>query len=80
MLRVIRAFKDKVTKVVYEVGDIYSGDRVEFLTEGGVLEPSVDFDKLKVSEIKSKLDELNVGYDAKLKKSELLKLLKQAIG
>lgn len=51
MPRVIRAFKDKVTKVVYEVGDIYSGDRVEFLTEGGVLEPSVDFDKLKVSEI-----------------------------
>ncbi|HEP1340416.1 TPA: hypothetical protein VJ298_001027 [Streptococcus pyogenes] len=80
MPRVIRAFKDKVTKVVYEVGDIYSGDRVEFLTEGGVLEPSVDCDKLKVSEIKSKLDELNVGYDAKLKKSDLLELLKQAIG
>ncbi|HES4926970.1 TPA: hypothetical protein VOU57_000373 [Streptococcus pyogenes] len=80
MPRVIRAFKDKVTKVVYEVGDIYSGDRVEFLTEGGVLEASVDFDKLKVSEIKSKLDELNVEYDAKLKKSDLLELLKQAIG
>ncbi|VGU08685.1 phage protein [Streptococcus pyogenes] len=79
MPRVIRAFKDKVTKVVYEVGDIYSGDRVEFLTEGGALEPSVDFDKLKVSEIKSKLDELNVGYDAKLKKSDLLELLKQAV-
>ncbi|VHF95334.1 phage protein [Streptococcus pyogenes] len=79
MPRVIRAFKDKVTKVVYEVGDIYSGDRVEFLTESGVLEPSVDFDKLKVSEIKSKLDELNVGYDAKLKKSDLLELLKQAV-
>ncbi|HFZ7527456.1 TPA: HeH/LEM domain-containing protein [Streptococcus pyogenes] len=79
MPRVIRAFKDKVTKVVYEVGDIYSGDRVEFLTDGGVLEPSVDFDKLKVSEIKSKLDELNVGYDAKLKKSDLLELLKQAV-
>ncbi|KGE55726.1 heH/LEM domain protein [Streptococcus pyogenes AA216] len=50
------------------------------MTEGGVLEPSVDFDKLKVSEIKSKLDELNVEYDAKLKKSDLLELLKQAIG
>ena len=37
------------------------------MTEGGVLEPSVDFDKLKVSEIKSKLDELSIEYDAKLK-------------
>ncbi|WP_283310645.1 HeH/LEM domain-containing protein, partial [Streptococcus dysgalactiae] len=36
--------------------------------------------KLKVSEIKEKLDELSVEYDAKLKKSELLELLKQTIG
>ncbi|HEQ7477290.1 TPA: hypothetical protein VHT59_001458, partial [Streptococcus pyogenes] len=39
----------------------------------------VDLDKLKSDEIKAKLDELGIEHDSKLKKAELLELLKANI-
>lgn len=87
MAEVIKAFRDKVTTNAYYVGDDYKGDRIEELTANGFLAGNtpkldtveeVDLDKLKVDEIKAKLDELGVGYDSKLKKTELLELLKQS--
>lgn len=87
MVEVIKAFRDKETTNTYYVGDDYSGDRIEELTANGFLAGNtpkldtveeVDLDKLKVDEIKVKLDELGVEYDSKLKKTELLELLKQS--
>lgn len=88
MAEVIKAFRDKVTTNAYYVGDDYKGDRVEELTANGFLAGNipkldiveeVDLDKLKVDEIKAKLDDLGVEYDSKLKKTELLELLKQSV-
>ncbi|VGV62947.1 phage protein [Streptococcus pyogenes] len=87
MAEVIKAFRDKVTTNAYYVGDDYKGDRIEELTANGYLAGNTpkldtveegDLDKLKVDEIKAKLDELGVEYDSKLKKPELLELLKQS--
>ncbi|KGR72897.1 HeH/LEM domain-containing protein [Streptococcus phocae subsp. salmonis] len=87
MAEVIKAFRDKVTTNAYYVGDDYKGDRIEELTANGYLAGNnpkldtveeVDLDKLKVDEIKAKLDESGVDYDPKLKKPELLELLKQS--
>ncbi|HEQ4382074.1 HeH/LEM domain-containing protein [Streptococcus pyogenes] len=87
MTEVIKTFRDKETTNTYYVGDDYNGDRIEELTDSGYLAgntPKLDTvekigpDKLKVDEIKAKLDELGVDHDPKLKKPELLELLKQS--
>ncbi|HEP1510550.1 TPA: hypothetical protein VJE68_000011 [Streptococcus pyogenes] len=86
MTEVIKAFRDKETTNAYYVGDNYTGDRVEELTAKGFLagntsedEPTENLDKLKSDEIKAKLDELGIEHDSKLKKAELLELLKANI-
>lgn len=87
MAKVIKTFRDKDTTNAYYVGDSYFGDRIEELTANGYLAENthkldtieeVDLDKLKVDEIKAKLDELGVDHAPKLKKPELLELLKQS--
>ncbi|HGM9221452.1 TPA: HeH/LEM domain-containing protein [Streptococcus pyogenes] len=88
MAKVIKTFRDKVTTNAYYVGDDYKGDRIEELTANGYLAGNtpkldtveeVDLDKLKSDEIKAKLDELGIEHDSKLKKAELLELLKADI-
>ncbi|HEN2969874.1 TPA: HeH/LEM domain-containing protein [Streptococcus agalactiae] len=83
MVKVIKAFMDKETGIIYHVGDNYAGDRVDYLTKNGALEnhinTHIDFSKLKIDEIKAKLDDLAVQYDSKAKKAELLELLESTV-
>lgn len=78
MGNVIKSFRDKETKEVYCIGQIYNGGRTEELTALGFLsdEKADDFSNLKLDELKARLDELGIEYNPKAKKQELLELLK----
>ena len=70
---------------VYQVGDIYprdgyepSKERVAEVLEKGGIEPVEPSKELTVKELKAKLDEDGIEYDAKAKKADLEELLKDA--
>ncbi|CRW66423.1 phage protein [Streptococcus equi subsp. equi] len=81
MAEVIKTFRDKETTNTYYVGDDYNGDRIDELTAKGYLSGDkvsaaaieIDLDKLKVDEIRAKLDELGVAHDPKLKKARIIR-------
>lgn len=87
-------YKAKITfrdlqdnEYIYQVGEVYpregykpTKERVaEVLEKGGIeqVEPSKE---LTVKELKAKIDEAGIEYDAKAKKADLEELLKAAEG
>lgn len=78
---VLKTFKCKETGTIFYAGTIYSGDREEELAGLGYVEDEsakVDFDKLKLDEIKAELEKDGIEFDPKAKKDELLELLKSS--
>ena len=70
---------------IYQVGEVYpregyepSKERVAEVLEKGGIEPVEPSKELTVKELKAKLDEAGIEYDAKAKKADLEVLLKAA--
>ena len=85
-------YKAKITfrdlqdnEYIYQVGEVYpregyetSKERVAEVLEKGGIEPVEPSKELTVKELKAKLDEDGIEYDAKAKKADLEELLKDA--
>ena len=86
------AYKAKITfrdlqdnEYIYQVGETYpregyehTKERVAEVLEKGGIEPVEPSKELTVKELKAKLDEAGIEYDAKAKKADLEELLKVA--
>lgn len=80
MAKVIRAFFDSQdNEKHYKVGDVYAGDRVDYLTDLGFLEvdkPKKDYSKLKKDELQNLLTGKEIEFTQDETKAELLEKLK----
>lgn len=84
MAIVVKAFFDaKDNKKLYQVGDIYTGARVDYLTNLGFLgadkpqvESTTNYNKLKKDELQDLLTEKGIEFTQNETKAELLEKLK----
>ncbi|MGX7099430.1 HeH/LEM domain-containing protein [Globicatella sanguinis] len=83
--KVLKPFKDATDKEFkYGAGDTFPrtglnvpNERQEYLVElGFIADTKEDVTKLKVAELKERLDNQGIEYDAKAKKDDLINLLK----
>lgn len=73
MAKVIKAFRDKEDgQKHYAIGDIYQGDRLDYLADLGYVQP--DFSDMTVKELKALLDSEGIEYSSDAKKAELVGL------
>lgn len=84
MAKIIRRFIDRNTKKLIDLGEYeVSAEREAELIKAGVAEDKAkeaagkDIEELKVAEIKALLDEKEIKYDSKAKRSDLLALLEK---
>lgn len=83
MAKVIKAFFDaQDNKKHYKVGDVYAGDRVDYLTDLGFLKvdkpkkEETNYSKLKKDELQNLLTEKAIEFTQDETKAELLEKLK----
>lgn len=85
MVKVVKAFRDRIDKSIYYIGSDYNGERVVELTEKGFLDGSdqkselaLESDKeLTIKELRAALVTAGVEFDPKAKKPELLALVEK---
>ncbi|GIP38312.1 hypothetical protein J31TS4_15920 [Paenibacillus sp. J31TS4] len=79
MAEVVKAFRDKFTKMLYDVGDVYEGDRAEELAKLGYVAEAADkpLEDMTKAELLKYAEENEIdGVTSAMNKAEILEAIK----